>query len=126
MPVIAALPVVAVENGIQADALHWNSSLQGLIHFAADLPDPSRASGAEVTCLRHEERPAIALPYPAEHSMQRRPARIARLVFPSQALLRELPLVRVIVIHSEDIEITLISAQLRPRSPGDHVPRLVL
>src|SRR5205823_4602244 len=94
--------------------------------FAADLPDPPRAPRAEVTRLGDEEGLVISLPNRAQHPMQRGPAIVARLIFPPQAAAYGVPLIGMIEVHSQDVQIPIVSTELRPQPSRNHVPRLVL
>src|SRR5579872_1374997 len=119
-------PVVAVEYRIKTHAIHGSSQLTSLANLFPDFPDPASAPRAEMAGLGDKQRPAITLPNPAQHAVQRNPALIARLVLPAQTPRRQVPLIGVIVISAEDVQIAVLATQFGMRLSRNHVPSLIL
>src|SRR5437762_1052267 len=58
--------------------------------------------------------------------MERHPAFVARRVLPAETDVRMLPLIGVVEIHPDDIEIAWLAAKFRATPAGQHIPGVEL
>ena len=70
----------------------------------------------------HDDRTPIPVVHVREQRAERKPTRVTRAVLPSKPPVGMLPLVRVVVIDPDDIEISRVPAQLRLHGSGEHIP----
>ena len=61
VPMTGILPIVPVQNRVDANPVHRDTPLQGQIHFNGRFSQPARATDAEVGRLGHEDRTVIAI-----------------------------------------------------------------
>jgi hypothetical protein len=71
-----------------------------------------------VAGLAHYHRTPVAIVHLGEQGAERKPSGIAGTVFPPKTLVGVLPLIGVVVIHPDDIEIPRMPAQLRLHGTG--------
>jgi hypothetical protein len=79
-----------------------------------------------VAGLRDDERTAIASVDLGQKVPERDPARVARGVLPPEPDVRMLPLVGVVVVDADDVEIARVSAEVGIEQAGEHGPGVEL
>ena len=129
MPMRGIVPVAAVEDRIEAHAFDGHPGRDGRSDFVGDLGDPVGAPAADVAGLTDDERAAVALVHFGKQAAERQAARVARM--PEQRARRGVrvfarPLVRVIPVDADEIEVRGAAAELRLEPAGEHVPGLKL
>ncbi len=93
--------------------------------FSRQFLDPGAAPAADVTGFRKQNGTSIPLLDLVQETMQRHPPRIAQV--PPQSLVGiELPLIAVVIIDADQVEVARRAAQLRRDPTAQHVPRLEL
>src|SRR3569623_2857940 len=118
-------PVGPVDGGIQAHAVYGYAKRVGLQHFLADLLDPSAAARADMAGLRDRERSSIAVLDRAEQMGERKAPCVPHM--PAQAYPGAvLPLVVVVVVDTDQVEVTPAAAEFRLAQAAEHVPGLEL
>jgi hypothetical protein len=126
VPVVRIVPIRPVDHRVETDPVNRYSGLERRANLGHDLPDPRGAPTAEVTRFSKHEWSPEASPHPAQELMQRYPPLIAGVILPPQPLTSELPLIRVIVVEAENVEIAGITAQRRLERSTQELQRLEL
>src|SRR5215204_427175 len=114
MPVRRVLPFESVDDRVETDAFERHAGVDGRAEFGSHLPDPFGTAGSHVARLRDEDRTLIALVRGLQQLVERHPAWVAWMDVPRNLLSsRLLPLVVVVEVHADDIQILRIAAKLR-------------
>src|SRR5689334_13351726 len=105
MPVVAVLPVEAIQNRIEAGAFERDSEIKCDAAFGGDLLQPRRPSDSIVARLGNNDGPAIALVNTGQQFVQRHPTGIIRARVPVQLPPAwNLPLIGRVEVHPDDVE----------------------
>src|SRR5437763_12864872 len=109
----AVVPIETVEDRVQTDAVERNTFVDRDPALSGDLVEPCCATDSIVAGLGHNHGPPIALVYFLEQQIQWTPPRIIRSGVPMElAAARHLPLVGSVIVHANDVKVTLGAAQL--------------
>src|SRR4030081_3732959 len=125
MPMPGMLPVRADDNRIKTDSNQIYILALRQRNLLRDFPDPDTATAAGMAGFRQQDWTLIALVHFAQKTMQRTAARIIQM--PVQRLVGlDLPLIVVVIVHTDQIEIAWGAAQLRLQSAAQHIPCFIL
>src|SRR6188508_526658 len=127
MPVGRIIPFESIDNRVEADAFERHASLGGDDHFVGELAYPRGSPRSDVARLADDDRALIAFIGALEQTVEGHPATVSGLDMPVDLLpAGHFPLIVVVEVHAEDIQIALAAAQLWSHAAGDHVPRFPL
>jgi hypothetical protein len=117
VPAACVFPVGAVDQRVHADAFERHARGAAAQGGRGHLVDPLRAAVAHVPGFRNEHGPLVAPPRIAEHRGEVTPPRIAQV--PEEPLVaRVLPLVAVVIVDAQHVEVARRAAQ-----PGSSLPQ---
>ena len=112
MPVV--FPSRMVENRIQTDTMHGNTGVNSGEHFPANIGQPNGAGAILGAGFRDENGPPIAAPDLQKNLVERTVSRIV----PLHRHVRHVnPLVAVIEIYADDVQILRLSAKFGRKFP---------
>ena len=123
MPVFGVVPIMTIEYWIQANTLDRCTALPSQLNLFRDFNNPLAPSDADVTGFCNQERTVVTLEYHLEQTMIGYPSLIARIDVPVKPLpAGAFPLIAVIEVAAENIEVPWMSSQFGLLAAGDHVP----
>src|SRR5829696_3428656 len=122
VPLLRNVPIRPINDGIEADALHWDAALPRPRHLGGDLADPAPLARAVVTGLGDKDGALVACVGPGKQLMERHPTGVARYLLPAQATREVFPLAVVIEVDPHDVEIAGVTAQVGPHPTRQPVP----
>src|SRR5581483_8133787 len=120
--VAIVIPPWMIGNRIKAHALQIHALIHGRGYFAAHIAKPARTVVALAARFRNKHGPAITFPKLAQDLAKRPVQRIAK---PQRAPVVN-PLIVVVVIEPNDVDVLRRAAQLRRLTPAKHVQALKL
>ena len=122
VPEIQILPIGAVDDRIQANAFDRDFFGARNADLHRDLAQPGSATHAEMPGLADQQRASIARVHLSQYAMKGQTTVIRWRLVPQDALTVMFPLIAVVVIDANNIEIVGPTAQLWMRHAGNHVP----
>src|SRR4051812_14289054 len=106
MPVV--FPTRVVENRIETDAMHGNTGVNSAQHFPANIGQPDGAGAILGAGFRDENGSPIAAPDLQKNFME---GTVSRIIPLHRHVCHMNPLVAVIEIYADDVEILRLSAK---------------
>lgn len=114
------IPAGMIHNRVETDSVDIHSSRKRGSDFVTNVGEPTRTLLILSPCLRYEQRAGVPVMHFCDDVSERSISRLAT----SYGVAAVPPLVPVVVIDSQNIEISLIAAKLRVCPSRNHVPRL--
>jgi hypothetical protein len=125
LPGRGLVPIGPFDQRVHAHALHRHARVAAAQRGGRDVVEPRRPAVPHVAGLGDEQRPFVAPVHLGEDVGRVAPARLAQVpVQPRVA--RVLPLVAVVIVEAQHVEVARCAAQRRLGAAAQHVPRLVL
>src|ERR687886_472127 len=115
-------PARIIRNGIQADPLDRDASLNRGTDFASNVAQPGSPGLGLRTGLGHKDWPLVASVDLSQNLTERAVQGMAQLNGPTA----EEPLVIRIIVDAQDVQILRLAAEPWPQPACQHVPRLKL
>ena len=125
MPVRGIFPIGAVDDGINTDAMQIGAMLHGKQGLCGGFTYPGAAAAADMAGFSDQHRPPVAPPHFQQQLVQRHAARFAQ-VPPQAQVAAAFPLVAVVVVQADQIQVARRAAQRRFATAAQHVPGLEL
>ena len=125
MPVAGIVPVGTVDHGIDADAAQRGTMLDGQRRLDGHVAYPGAAPAAHVARFGQQQRPLVARLHFQQQLVQGHAARFAQ-VPPQAQVAAAFPLVAVVIVQADQVQVARRAAQFRRLPAAQHVPRLEL
>ena len=121
VPVAGIIPVGPVDDGVDADTAQRRAMLHGQRRLGRHLAYPGAAPAAHMAGFRQQQGPPVARLHFEQQLVQRHAARLAQ-VPPQAQVAAAFPLVAVVIVQADQIQVARRAAQFRRLPAAQHVP----
>ncbi|MEO7859181.1 MAG: hypothetical protein ABIU05_01855 [Nitrospirales bacterium] len=113
------VPARMIKNGIKTKAVHGHTGFHGMLYFRVDVSKPGGTVFALGARFGNEHRTAVALIHFLQNLME---GPVRRFVTVDRSV-QIPPLIAVVVVYADDVNVGFFASELRVQAAGQHIPR---